>query len=93
MVSLFIMAPGALINVYFLAFASKESWTTWFSVLTNGVLMYVLLILALYYKHRTRGSNKYWFMDSEDRNNAPVSNINNVDAGDGDEERKPLLNY
>lgn len=53
-----IQAPGSLIIVYFLAFVSKESVSTWLSYLAASVQMIVLIVMLVYYD-RTKRARDY----------------------------------
>jgi hypothetical protein len=49
-----VQAPGGTANPLFMAIAQEDSWTTWISILGASVQMWILLIICIVFKLRSR---------------------------------------
>jgi uncharacterized protein with PQ loop repeat len=55
--TLVIQCPGSLAVVYFDAFQSHLSWTTWVPFLVSAIQQFVLIVMCIYYYIRNRKKN------------------------------------
>jgi len=83
--TLAIQAPGTLVVVYFLAFLSNESVSTWLSYLTAGVQQLVLLALLVYFWWKNRKKSSPESMPIKDEENYPYKSngLLTVDSTEG----------